>query len=330
MNCYTCHAELPVANGVSICQKCGSLNMPTVIVGSNLAPTPLPKARTHHLIPTKLNAVIVALLIVAAGSLSTYAYASSHRPNVQSKTPTTKHTPVHPAATGSNTNSTSAPVTAAQSSPASAAKPIPSPTPVVSIPPAPNCIKSTSYKAASALSISSLSPGLKQVTEPNFYYTVYGYSANEIRSQLNACRPFVENGTGFDANTTWWINTSYSWQTTTNGGSNCRVQNVAVGLDIAVGYPHWNSTPYAENGLASRWQTYMNNLQTHENGHIALAQQYASNILNGLQAYPATACSSIGQQLSSYTDTKLASLKQAEQDYDTQTDHGATQGAVFP
>jgi predicted secreted Zn-dependent protease len=108
------------------------------------------------------------------------------------------------------------------------------------------------------------------------------------------------------------------------------VSQVAVGLHLSESFPSWSPSSYDASGLAAKWQTYTTNLQTHEKGHKDMAKQYANDLFNGLKTYPHTSCSTIISAVNQYGNNKVAALQSASDTYDSQTQHGATQGAVFP
>jgi len=49
-----------------------------------------------------------------------------------------------------------------------------------------------------------------------------------------------------------------------------------------------------------------------------------------LTALPAMACSQLASSANGIIQNDVAALNQANTDYDSQTNHGATQGAVLP
>jgi predicted secreted Zn-dependent protease len=196
------------------------------------------------------------------------------------------------------------------------------PSPVAS-----TCTKGT-YQPASVSNTPSPSVGLQEDVDQPQYYVVYGYTASQIRAELNQCSPVATSQGDFDAETSWWLKFTYDWYTKSNGL--CALQNVGVVAHVTFMYPQWTNTAYSAAGLNAKWQTYMTNLTTHEQGHKTIALQYANTLLTQLQSYPDTTCTTIEQSANSYGNGEISALTQAENNYDTQTDHGATQGATFP
>ena len=101
-------------------------------------------------------------------------------------------------------------------------------------------------------------------------------------------------------------------------------------------YQVYGYTPYevsnAEAGLAENWQRYMTNLIIHEEGHKDLAISGAQAILDALLSLPnAASCGEDVQSLVSSTgDEIFADYNARQKAYDTETNHGETQGAYFP
>lgn len=176
------------------------------------------------------------------------------------------------------------------------------------------------------LDISPSDFGLKQDIDTH-YYQVYGYTPNEVRAQLNACGA-ESAGEAYDAYTSYYINWTYNYQPVAAG---CNIKDVTVGAKIDFFYPKWEDPGNAQPGLAERWQTYMTNLETHENGHKDIALEGAKAILNSLLALSDSAtCDDAGNLANSTGQSIFADYDAQNKAYDAETGHGATQGAVFP
>ena len=93
--------------------------------------------------------------------------------------------------------------------------------------------------------------------------------------------------------------------------------------------PAWQPGGSAAAGLAGNWQNLIASLTVHENGHVAIDQQYANQLLNDLQSLPATACESLAASVATKAAADIAVLNTANAAYDAATNHGATQGAVL-
>lgn len=169
-------------------------------------------------------------------------------------------------------------------------------------------------------------PGLKQDIDTH-YYEVYGHSAEEVRAQLNACGA-TSNGEAYDAYTSYYINWAYNPKTVAGG---CNIQDVAVGAKIDYFYPKWEDPGNTQGDLVDRWQNYMANLIIHEEIHKDIAISGAQAIFDTLSSLPNS--SNCSEALTSASDTAHALFTEYDNKnkaYDEETQHGLTQGAVFP
>lgn len=176
------------------------------------------------------------------------------------------------------------------------------------------------------IDISPSDPGLKQDIDTH-YYQVYGTTPTEVRTQLNECGA-KSGGEGYDAYTSYYINWAYNYQPIAGG---CLVKDVAVGAKIDFFYPKWEDPGNAQAGLKENWQRYMNNLETHENGHKDIALAGAQAILDALVSLPTYSTCDEAQSTANSTAQGIFNDYDARQEaYDAETNHGATQGATFP
>ncbi len=170
--------------------------------------------------------------------------------------------------------------------------------------------------------------GLQQQIEAPQYYQVYGYTAADVQRQLFNCSPFSDKDGKFAASTNYSINWRVSYVGDEQG--QCKISSAVVGVHVAQIMPHWNDSSYAMPGYAGRWQTFVNNLQTHEDGHRDLYLAYAAQLLQDLQALPTNNCENFMSYANSRANADLSQLRQADEAYDQRTNHGASQGAVIP
>lgn len=342
MVCPNCqHSLHRVGSALLVCAGCGHLAELTPehkVKKLNLSGKSL--GLLFHLSALNMVIGVVALILLGGGVMAFSPFGGLRQKPLATETGTTavKLNPISKKTSkpASSTNTKSSPTPA----PTPAVTPAPTPakntkviasTPVVSAPvvAATSCTKPTGFTAANALPISTASPGLDLSVEAPQQYTVYGNTATEVRSQINQCSPVSDLGAGeYDAITTWWVNFSYLYSPTSGG--NCSVNSVAVGMHIKMVLPAWQSSPNADAGLASEWQTYITNLTTHENGHRDIAINYANTLLSGLQSQPESSCSTIVQTTNDYGNSIISQLETDENNYDLTTNHGATQGATFP
>lgn len=205
------------------------------------------------------------------------------------------------------------------------------PAPIVAprtITPVPACEPSKNNPPG-PIQLSNAPDGLtKQIDTPQ-YYQIYGNDAATLRKQIRQCAPKSESGTTeFAAITSYQLTWQYNLMNTDNGL--CKVGHAKVGIHVSQVLPLWQPSTEAQAGLAPKWQAFMGSLTTHENGHRDYDVQYAQMLLDDLIALPATPCAQLAQTVKHLTDSDVATLNQANDNYDSNTNHGATQGAILP
>lgn len=163
-------------------------------------------------------------------------------------------------------------------------------------------------------------PGVNQVTEAPQYYQVYGSTLQQIRSQLRSCAP-----NGYFASTNYRLNWSFKSQILSSG--QCQISDVRVGMHVIVQYPSWQPDQQANAATRQQWNTMMQNLVTHEQGHVSRNTQVANELVSSLQSLPPTDCSIISAQVQTVTSQYVTKLRAAHSSYDSATNHGHTQGA---
>ena len=82
-------------------------------------------------------------------------------------------------------------------------------------------------------------------------------------------------------------------------------------------------------GLAEAWDSYIAALTLHEQGHVDRDVQSAQQLLDDLEALGEADCGSLATEVGALATKASIALAQANVDYDTQTSHGRTQGAVL-
>ncbi len=160
-------------------------------------------------------------------------------------------------------------------------------------------------------------------------YTIVGKTATELRSQLNQLGPINQDeGKRFDASTKWDLDAQF-----TSGGKkgSCKIKTVKVTVQTTFMLPQWTPANGTSQSLITQWQKYLVALQNHENGHKQLGIDAGNDFLSRLKAMPpASSCGELNQKATTERDAVKAAFKQKHKDYDKTTNHGATQGAVFP
>ena len=158
------------------------------------------------------------------------------------------------------------------------------------------------------------------------YYDVAGSSAETILAQLRQLGPGDSSGR-WAASTRWNVNWFFPYLPDPAG---CSAGPVGVKLDITFTFPRWNPPPETSRELVERWNRYLAAIETHEQGHFDIAVAGAQELHQALAGLrPAASCAELAQRARQTIDEVLGRIAQRQAEYDGQTRHGATQGAVL-
>ena len=195
--------------------------------------------------------------------------------------------------------------------------------------PAPSCSPDMGFQPAGPIVINGRD-GLIQQFDQSYTHLMYGATASQLADLSRQC-PLVITGDNepyINAYTSYWIGWQFDYQVDSDG--KCSVSDPTVLLHFKQALPGWANYGTASNQLKSQWLAYTAAVANHESSHVQLTRQTAAQLLQALQNLPATDCSQIEKTVNQLGQSYLAELSQANQNYDQQTGHGATQGAIVP
>ncbi len=186
-----------------------------------------------------------------------------------------------------------------------------------------------SFGEPSELLLDDAPTGLTIRIDATTYYRVYGANASQLEQQIKQCAPGgnPDAAAEFTGVTNYSLTWSYAYTSLTNG--NCQLSDVKVGLHTATALPEWQPLA-ASTRLANEWQAFIKALAMHEQYHVGLDRLYAAQLTADLTNLAPMSCGRLASAAQSLVQADITTLNQANTDYDTQTDHGATQGAILP
>lgn len=164
------------------------------------------------------------------------------------------------------------------------------------------------------------------VREAYRFYEISGNSLDQLREQINLKGTKWNDGKTYSALTNWDIH--YKYRVTRNNGR-YSVRSADTSVDISYYLPKLNVDSCTPD-LAQRWKDYLAHLQRHEYGHKDLAVQTASQVNEMFATLPTFATEEeLAAEITKRTEEKFRQLKEIQIDYDRDTRHGETQGAVL-
>lgn len=160
------------------------------------------------------------------------------------------------------------------------------------------------------------------------WYDVEGESEAELRAALDAHGPEDTNGQRHDAYTAWHVTWRFPFAQAEEG---CTTGPVTTAVHINVTLPRWRGPVDEGDPLVKKWRRYLDALKEHESGHRETGFRAATDITEKLPELPARAtCEEAEEAANAAAREVLERYRALDAEYDAETRHGASQGAVFP
>jgi predicted secreted Zn-dependent protease len=132
----------------------------------------------------------------------------------------------------------------------------------------------------------------------------------------------------FAAYTRWDTDWTFGLRERSGG---CDVVAGDVSLSVRVVFPVWRRPEDPAAGVARRWQRFLDNLETHELGHITIALQGADAIDELLDAgLSAATCEQATRRANRAALELHDRWESVNARYDERTEHGIEQGTGLP
>jgi len=171
-----------------------------------------------------------------------------------------------------------------------------------------------------------LAAGSPSVSIKTNYYVVGGTNVTLIRHSMSVARPFATTN-AFDAFTHWNVRSDFQFRP--SGGS-WALHSPRVNASITVTLPRWIPGLPVSPELIQIWSEYVTNLTRHEIGHIQFALEAAEEVQRRLESMPRYATAPEAHRAAqAVVNEVIEDFRAREREYDRQTRHGRTQGAVL-
>lgn len=170
------------------------------------------------------------------------------------------------------------------------------------------------------------SAGTVSIRVEKLYYDVDGETPTALAAQLGEHGPEV-SGEQYFGMTEWEVHAEYRWAKRPSG---CRLAGLVVRASVQTHLPRWNRGDTAPASLSGAWGRFVHALEWHEDGHRALAEDAAEAIRGELVALRSPSCARLEAEAHRTVIAVLNEYERYNVEYDAATDHGRTQGAIWP
>ncbi|MEY2409124.1 MAG: hypothetical protein QOF48_1794 [Verrucomicrobiota bacterium] len=159
------------------------------------------------------------------------------------------------------------------------------------------------------------------------YYAITGNDTDELRDSMHRRAPWAENRdmASLVGLTTWNIEWSFTVSPTTTG---CHCKSFTTRIALTNTLPRWLPPTNAPLELKRDWARFATALAQHEDGHSRLALAAVAEIHKQVSALGEDSdCDALKKKINDTARRTVDVFRKRDQDYDRNTNHGATQGA---
>lgn len=165
-----------------------------------------------------------------------------------------------------------------------------------------------------------------KVREGFRFYDISGRNMDDLREQIILNGTKWNDGKVYSAMTNWDIH--FKYQVACQDGR-YSVKSASTRVDILYQMPRLNQATCPPD-LAGVWNDYYSHLQKHEFGHKDLAVKAASEVNEIFATLPSFGSEEeLAAEITRLTTEKFQRLKEIQVEYDHDTRHGETQGAIL-
>ena len=160
-------------------------------------------------------------------------------------------------------------------------------------------------------------------------YAVGGQTAADIDAEMRTAGPVDPlGGYHWFALTEPLFDWRYECPCTEDG---CLPGPVTALLTVTLTLPRWTAPAGADGSLGGQWAAFEAALAAHEQGHAALAADCAWALGEAIAALPSQpSCPAVDAAARAASGPVFAACRAAQRAYEDETDHGWTQGVIWP
>ena len=110
----------------------------------------------------------------------------------------------------------------------------------------------------------------------------------------------------------------------------CHLEQIRIDLNVTITLPRWEASRVAPYELRRDWLRFDTALRRHEDGHRQISEQSAREVYHALRSLRTASCDGMDVAAQRTAERLRDVSEQRQANYDRQTGHGRTQGAVWP
>ncbi|MEM0961445.1 MAG: DUF922 domain-containing protein [Bacteroidota bacterium] len=158
-------------------------------------------------------------------------------------------------------------------------------------------------------------------------YAVSGTDEQSILRDMVANGPTADDGRNFFGVTETGFDLLYR---STESNGTCALTDVTVMLEVTITLPEWIPSGPVTPELESDWRQFRQALSDHEDTHREIAEETAVNLHRRLSDLRRPTCDEVTIEAQRRLAETEVEIELAQTQYDADTGHGLTEGAVWP
>jgi predicted secreted Zn-dependent protease len=159
------------------------------------------------------------------------------------------------------------------------------------------------------------------------YYDISARTGRGLIHEMGARGPLGQDGRRYPANTRWHVALHYLVQPIPGG---CKLIDFTVTVEGTMTLPRWIDSNAAPRSLVRSWDAMAAAMRVHESGHYAHGIEAAREIGALREAFPRAAdCRALDKEIDGNARAILDKYAALDAQYDRDTKHGQTQGAIL-
>lgn len=181
--------------------------------------------------------------------------------------------------------------------------------------------------ALGAVALLTCLPAAAEVSESleYRYYNVKPHWAESLARSVIKATPIRENGKPYMGHTAWTVKWDMQWDKQPNGS--CALDRVRTHLHWIITLPQ---VVLSDAEDQARFDDFVKALRAHELDHVGFARDAARAIDRRLQSMPSMpTCDQLEDAANAQGQQQLDVARRRGVEYDVQTQHGKTQGAML-
>lgn len=162
----------------------------------------------------------------------------------------------------------------------------------------------------------------------NEEYVINGNKFDVLNRQIIELGPKSSFGRSFAGHVGYDVKWSYQL---TDSANKCVMESADTAITIKYTIPRWEKPRDVSQEMIDRWNIFYKAMKIHEDGHMMRAIAAANEIDAALNTISFAAnCDEMKEKIDATANDIMNKYDKYNKDYDMTTQHGITQGAVFP